>query len=142
MTGSHEAGGLSFRSQAPGHADDHLAFLAGDTLFSGDVLFQDAVGSGNPDQVRDSVMRLMEPPPDRVYRPHHETTIGREWEENPFVLVWRGTEPEGTERCGSTAEERGRSSRGRLTTTAKGKGWVRFDGGTGRIMGGSRIERI
>ena len=49
VTGSHEAGGLSFRAIAtPGHADDHLAFLAGDTLFSGDVLFKDAVGGGIP----------------------------------------------------------------------------------------------
>ena len=39
-------------------------------------------------------------PHDRRVLPGHtdETTIGREWEENPFVRVWRGAEPEGTER--------------------------------------------
>ena len=34
------------------------------------------------------------PPETRVYPGHtDETTIGREWEENPFVRVWRGAEP-------------------------------------------------
>jgi hydroxyacylglutathione hydrolase len=144
ITGSHEAGGLSFQAIAtPGHADDHLAFLVGDALFSGDVLFKDAVGGGDPDQVRDSVIRLMELPPEtRVYPGHtDETTIGREWEENPFVRVWRGAEPEGTERCRVDGRE------GVIVVWSpdydgKGKGWVRFDDGTGRIMGGSRIERI
>ena len=70
VTGSHEAGGLSFQAIAtPGHADDHLAFLVGDALFSGDVLFKDAVGGGDPDQVRDSVMRLMELPRRRASIP-------------------------------------------------------------------------
>ena len=42
----------------------------------------------------------MSMPHDRRVLPGHtdETTIGREWEENPFVRVWRGAEPEGTER--------------------------------------------
>ena len=62
VTGSHEAGGLSLRAIAtPGHADDHVAFLAGDALFSGDVLFKDAVGSRRTRPGADSVMRLMEP---------------------------------------------------------------------------------
>ena len=144
VTGSHEAGGLSFRAIAtPGHADDHLAFLAGDALFSGDVLFKDAVGGGDPDQVRDSVMRLMELPPETRVFPGHtdETTIGREWEENPFVRVWRGAEPEGTERCRVEGRE-GTIIVWSPDYDGKGKGWVRFDDGTGRIMGGSRIERI
>ena len=144
VTGPLEAGGLHVEAiPTPGHADDHLAFLAGDVLFSGDVLFKDAVGGGDPDQVRDSVMRLMELPPETRVLPGHtdETTIGREWEENPFVRVWRGAEPEGTERCRVDGRE------GTIVVWSpdydgKGKGWVRFDDGTGRIMGGSRIERI
>ena len=57
--------------------------------FSGDVLFKDAVGGGDPEQMRDSVMRLMELPHETRVLPGHtdETTIGREWEENPFVRV-------------------------------------------------------
>jgi hydroxyacylglutathione hydrolase len=144
VTGSLETGGLLFEAIAtPGHADDHLAFLAADALFAGDVLFKDAVGGGDPDQVRDSVMRLMELPPETPVYPGHtdETTIGREWEENPFVRVWRGAEPEGTERCRVDCRD------GTIVVWSpdydgKGKGWVRFDDGTGRIMGGSRIERI
>jgi hydroxyacylglutathione hydrolase len=144
VTGPLEVGNLSIDALAtPGHADDHLAFLVGDVCFSGDVLFKDAVGGGDPDQVRDSVMRLMELPREtRVYPGHtDETTIGREWEENPFLRVWRGLEPEGTDRC---------RVGGREATIAvwspdydgKGKAWVRFDDGTGRIVGASRIERL
>ena len=144
VTGPLEAGGLRVEAiPTPGHADDHLAFLVGDALFSGDVLFKDAVGGGDPDQVRDSVMRLMELPPEtRVYPGHtDETTIGREWEENPFVRVWRGAEPEGTERCRVGGRD-GTIAVWSPDYDGKGKAWVRFDDGTGRIMGGSRIERL
>ena len=43
----------------------------------------------------------MKLPPETRVLPGHtdETTIGREWEQNPFVRVWRGAEPEGTEPC-------------------------------------------
>jgi hydroxyacylglutathione hydrolase len=144
VTTSVEVGGLGVEAiPTPGHADDHVAFVVDGACFSGDVLFKDAVGGGDPDQVRDSVMRLMELPPEtRVYPGHtDETTIGREWEENPFVRVWRGLDPEGTERC---------RVRGREATIVvwspdydgKGKAWVRFDDGSGRILGGSRIERL
>jgi hydroxyacylglutathione hydrolase len=69
-----------------------------------------------------------------------ETTIGRERSENPFVRVWTGAEPEGTERV---------RVGGRDATLVvwspdydgKGKAWVRFDGGEDAIVGGSRVER-
>ena len=69
-----------------------------------------------------------------------ETTIGREWEHNPFVRVWRGSDPEGTERC---------QVNGRAATLivwspdydGKGKAWVRFDDGADAIVGGSRVVR-
>ena len=69
-----------------------------------------------------------------------ETTIGRERLENPFVRVWTGVEPEGTERV---------KVAGRDATLVvwspdydgKGKAWVRFDGGEDAIVGGSRVER-
>ena len=142
---SIEVGGLSVEAiPTPGHADDHLAFVFnGQACFSGDVLFKDAVGGGDPEQVRDSVLRLMELPHETRVLPGHtdETTIGREWEENPFVRVWRGLDPERTDRC---------RVGGREATIVvwspdydgKGKAWVRFDDGTGRILGGSRIERL
>ena len=81
------------------------------------------------------------PPETRVLPGHtDETTIGREWEENPFVRVWRGVEPEGTEPCASAARRR-RSSSGRPTTTARARRWVRFADGREAIVGGSRVER-
>ena len=144
VTGPLELGGLRIEAlPTPGHKDDHLAFVVGELCFSGDVLFKDAVGGGDPDQVRDSVMRLMELPHETRVLPGHtdETTIGREWEENPFVRVWRGVDPEGTERCRVGGRE------GTIVVWSpdydgKGKAGVRFDDGSGRILGGSRIERL
>jgi hydroxyacylglutathione hydrolase len=88
----------------PGHSPGHLAFAADDAVFTADVLFRDAVGGTRTgfDQVRSSVMDvLMQLPPETIVYPGHtvETTIGREWDENPFVRVWRGLEPEGEEAC-------------------------------------------
>ena len=48
-----------------------------------------------------------------------ETTLAREWEENPFVRAWRGVQPEGTEPCRVGGEEAGEN---RLTgSIAAGK---------------------
>jgi hydroxyacylglutathione hydrolase len=128
----------------PGHSDDMVAFVVDDeSVFTGDTLFKDAVGGGNPAQVRASVMDVFMALPDAVrVLPGHtdETTIGREREHNPFVRVWRGAEPEGTERV---------HVGGREATLivwspdydGKGKAWVRFDDGTDAIVGGSRVER-
>jgi hydroxyacylglutathione hydrolase len=81
-------------------------------------------------------------PKDRRVLPGHtdETTIGREWDENPFVRVWRGAEPEGTERVKVNGQD------ATLIVWSpdydgKGKAWVRFDEGGDAIVGGSRVER-
>ena len=100
VKGPLETGGLRVEAlPTPGHKDDHLAFVVnGEACFSGDVLFRDAVGGGDFEQIRRSVMDvLMQLPPETRVLPGHteETTIGREREENPFVRVWRGAEPEG-----------------------------------------------
>ncbi|HEY8029210.1 MAG TPA: MBL fold metallo-hydrolase [Gaiellaceae bacterium] len=129
----------------PGHSDDMVAFVVGDELvFTGDTLFKDAVGGGDPELVRSSVMDVFMALPDalRVLPGHtDETTIGREREHNPFVRVWSGAEPEGTEHV---------SVGGRGATLlvwspdydGKGKAWVRFDDDGGdAIVGGSRISR-
>src|SRR5262245_17633514 len=99
VTGALETGGLRVAAlPTPGHSDDGVSFLVDDTvLFSGDTLFRDAVGGGPADEVRRSVMDVLMPlPPEVRVLPGHteETTIGREWEENPFVRVWRGVEEE------------------------------------------------
>ena len=122
----------------------HGGFVVNDAaVFSGDTLFKDAVGGGDYEQVRAAVMDVFMPMPhDRRVLPGHtdETTIGREWEENPFVRVWRGAEPEGTEPV--TVMDRDAT----LIVWSpdydgKGKAWVRFDDGTDAIVGGSRVQR-
>jgi glyoxylase-like metal-dependent hydrolase (beta-lactamase superfamily II) len=145
VKGDLDTGGLSIRAlPTPGHKDDHLAFVVNDELcLTGDVLFKDAVGGGDFEQIRRSVMDvLMLLPPETRVLPGHtdETTIGREWEENPFVRVWRGAEPEGTEpvRVGGEAATLVVWS---PDYDGKGKAWVRFDGGRDAIVGGSRVER-
>jgi hydroxyacylglutathione hydrolase len=145
VRGSLEVGGLSIEAvPTPGHSDDMLAFVVnGETVFSGDTLFKDAVGGGNFELVRGSVMDVyMEMPHERRVLPGHtdETTIGREWEENPFVRVWRGAQPEGTE----SVRVAGRDATLIVWSPdydGKGKAWVRFDDGTDAIVGGSRVER-
>lgn len=145
VRGPLQVGDLSIDAVAtPGHSDDMLAFVVDDeAVFSGDTLFKDAVGGGNFDQVRASVMDIyMAMPHDRRVLPGHtdETTIGREWDENPFVRVWRGVEPEGTERV----RVAGRDATLIVWSPdydGKGKAWVRFDDGTDALVGGSRVER-
>jgi glyoxylase-like metal-dependent hydrolase (beta-lactamase superfamily II) len=146
VTRALEAGGLHIEAlPTPGHAEDHLAFVVnGELCFSGDILFKDAVGGGSDvPAIRSSVMDvLMKLPPETRVLPGHtdETTIGREWEENPFVRFWRGVEPGG--------EERGRVGGEDVTILVdspdydgKGKLLVRFADGREAILGGSRVER-
>jgi glyoxylase-like metal-dependent hydrolase (beta-lactamase superfamily II) len=121
-----------------------VAFLVDDeAVFSGDTLFKDAVGGGDPSAVRAAVMDVFMALPDatRVLPGHtDETTIGREREHNPFVRAWSGADPEGTERV---------SVGGRQATLlvwspdydGKGKAWVRFDDGSDAIVAGSRVRR-
>jgi hydroxyacylglutathione hydrolase len=144
-TDAAEAGGLSVEALAtPGHSDDMVAFVVnGEAVFTGDTLFKDSVGGGNFEQIQSSVMDvLMKLPPETRVLPGHtdETTIGREWEENPFVRVWRGVEPEGEEPVRVGGEE------ATLIVWSPdydggGKAWVRFTDGRDAIVGGSRVER-
>ena len=145
VTGALEVGGLAFEAVAtPGHSDDMVAFvLNGEAVFSGDTLFKDAVGGGEFAAIKHAVMDVyMEMPHDRRVLPGHtdETTIGREWVSNPFVVVWRGVKPEGTE----AVRVGGRDATLIVWSPdydGKGKAWVRFDDGTDAIVGGSRVER-
>jgi hydroxyacylglutathione hydrolase len=149
VTGPLETGGLTVEAIAtPGHSDDMVCFVISDgtgeeLVFSGDTLFKDSVGGGNFEAVKSAVMDVyMAMPHERRLLPGHtdETTIGREWDENPFVVVWRGAKPEGTDPV---------TVRGRDATLivwspdydGNGKAWVRFDDGTDAIVGGSAVER-
>ena len=145
VTGAVETGGLRIESiPTPGHSDDGVAFVVDGLCFSGDTLFRDAVGGGPADIVRDSVMeRLMTLPHETRVLPGHtiETTIGREWERNPFVRYWRGLDPEAGGRCrvgGVEAVVVVESP----DYDGKGKLLVRLDGGEERIVGASRVELL
>ena len=141
-------GGLRIEAlPTPGHSDDGVSFVFnGELCFSGDTLFKDAVGGTRDDfaGIRRSVMDvLMALPQETRVLPGHtdETTIGAEWEHNPFVRVWRGADPEGTEPCRIGGED------AILVVWSpdydgKGKAWVRFTDGRGAIVGGSRVERL
>jgi len=144
-------GGLEIEAiSTPGHSAGHLAFLVnGSDVFTADVLFKGTVGgtmapgaSGFAD-LRSSVMRLMELPPETIVHPGHRepTTIGAEWESNPFVRIWRG--------IGETAEEEvtvwGRPATLKLWAPdydGGNKAWIVFaDDGLEAIVGGSQVVR-
>jgi hydroxyacylglutathione hydrolase len=146
VKGPLEVGRLSVKAlETPGHAEGHLAYLVNDTdCFTADILFRDAVGGG-PDAgvIRRSVMDVLMtlPHETRVHPGHTEaTTIGREWEENPFVLYWRGEAP--------SIDERVRVGGQDATLVVwspdydgNGKALVRFGDGREAVVGGSRVER-
>ena len=130
---------------AEGHSEDGVSFVAGNELcFTGDTLFRDAVGGGPAQELRGSVMDvLMTLSPDVRVLPGHtdETTIAREWEENPFVRYWRGLEGEDGRPCRVHGED--------ATVVVwspdydgKGKALVRLAGGDEAIVGASRIEGL
>jgi hydroxyacylglutathione hydrolase len=146
VTRSLDTGGLHIEAlPTPGHAEDHLAFVVNDELcFSGDILFKDAVGGGSDvPAIRSSVMDvLMKLPPETRVLPGHteETTIGREWEQNPFIRYWRDVEPGGDE-PGRVAGEEVTIVVDSPDYDGKGKLLVRFADGREAILGGSRVER-
>jgi hydroxyacylglutathione hydrolase len=145
-TGGLEIEGIS----TPGHAAGHLAFLVdGSDVFTADVLFKGTVGgtmapgaSGFAD-LKASVMRLMELPPEtRVHPGHREaTTIGEEWDGNPFVRTWRGLEETGEEEV--TVWDRPATLKLWAPDYDGGnKAWIVFgDDGTEAIVGGSQVVR-
>lgn len=145
------SGGLEIEAiSTPGHATGHLAFLiGGGDVFTADVLFKGTVGgtmapgaSGFAD-LKASVMRLMElPPQTRVHPGHREpTTIGEEWESNPFVRIWRGLDEVAEEECTVW----GRPATLKLWAPdydGGNKAWIVFgDTGEEAIVGGSQVER-
>jgi glyoxylase-like metal-dependent hydrolase (beta-lactamase superfamily II) len=142
-----ETGGLTIEVlPTPGHSSDSLSFLVdGSVCFSGDVLFAGSVGGSSSSyaDLRRSIMEvLLTLPPETRLLPGHteETSVGREWQQNPFVRVWRGLDPEGEERCsvggrGARLVLWGRDYDGGF------KALVRFDDDGDQVVGGSRVER-
>lgn len=146
-----QAGGLEIEALfTPGHAAGHLAYLVdGTDVFTADVLFKGTVGgtmapgAGGFADLKASVMRLMTLPPETVVHPGHKepTTIGEEWERNPFVRIWRGLDPTGEERVTVW----GRPATLKLWAPdydGGNKAWVVFeDSGEDAIVGGSQVEK-
>jgi hydroxyacylglutathione hydrolase len=144
-------GGLEIEAiSTPGHAAGHIALLVnGGDVFTGDVLFKGTVGgtmapgaSGLAD-LKSSVLRLLELPPEtRVHPGHREpTTIAAERDGNPFVRIWRGREETGAEPCTVW----GRDATLKLWAPdydGGNKAWIVFaDSGEEAIVGGSQVER-
>lgn len=146
-----DAGGIGIEAlHTPGHAAGHLTYLVeGRDAFTADVLFKGTVGgtmapgaSGFAD-LKASVLRLLELPPETRVHPGHRdpTTIGAERESNPFVRVWRGLEEPGAE----PVTVWGRAATLKLWAPdydGGNKAWVVFeDSGEDAIVGGSQVER-
>jgi glyoxylase-like metal-dependent hydrolase (beta-lactamase superfamily II) len=146
-----DAGPLRIKALfTPGHAAGHLAYLVdGTDLFTADVLFKGTVGgtmapgASGFDDLRSSVMGLMELPPETVVHPGHRepTTIGDEFADNPFVRIWRGIDATGEEEVTVW----GRPATLKLWAPdydGGNKAWITFnDSGEEAIVGGSQVER-
>jgi hydroxyacylglutathione hydrolase len=161
-TPGHTAGMLSFlvgdRSEASaprssgrragspvpgGFTGAEAAVFTGDTLFKNSVGGVRAPGHTSYSDLRDSIMgTLMELPSDTVIYPGHAdpTSVGREWESNAFIRVWRGLDGQGSEPCialgaPATLVLLGEDYDGGT------KAWVRWEDGSDDIVPGSRVER-
>jgi hydroxyacylglutathione hydrolase len=148
-------GALTVRAlHTPGHTGGMLSLLVteGDTpgvVFTGDTLFKDSVGGVKAPghttyaDLRDSIMgTLMELPPATVIQPGHadETTVAREWEQNAFIRVWRGLDPEGSETCTALGEPATLILLG-ADYDGGTKAWIRWPDGADDIVPGSKVER-
>ena len=132
----------------PGHTGGMLSLLVRDKVFTGDTLFKDSVGGVRApghttyEDLRASIMgRLMKLPPETDILPGHTdaTTVGREWEHNPFIRVWRGLDPEGSEPCTAMGEP---ATLILLAPDYDGgkKAWVRWPDGSDDIVPGSQVQ--
>jgi hydroxyacylglutathione hydrolase len=144
------AGGLDVQTiHIPGHTAGMLGLLVDGNVFTGDTLFKNSVGgvrapgSTSYADLKSSVMdTLMALPPETVIQPGHTdaTTVADEFENNGFIRLWRGLDPEGDEQVRALGEP--------ATLILLGddydgghKAWVRWPDGRDDIVPGSRIER-
>ncbi len=145
-----DAGGDGAPARAPRSAVPGGLAGAGLVVFTGDTLFKDSVGGVKAPghttytDLRDSIMgTLMELPGDTVIYPGHsgETSVSREWEENAFVRVWRGLDPQGSQPCIALGQP---ATLVLLGADYDGgtKAWVRWEDGSDDIVPGSKVERV
>ena len=157
-TPGHTAGMLSFlvaaspsATPSPRHGSGpgpggfqggEAVVFTGDTLFKGSVGGVRAPGHTTYTDLRDSIMgTLMELPAETIVYPGHTdaTSVGREWEQNAFIRVWRGLDPEGAEPCTALGEPATLVLLGDDYDGGK-KAWVRWPDGKDDIVPGSRVE--
>ena len=92
--------------------------------------------------------KLMELPPETRVHPGHTvpTTIATEWEENPFIRIWRGLDEESAEPVTigpADADEREDATLVLWAPDYDGgnKAWIRSPSGDDAIVGGSQVKR-
>ena len=147
------AGNLHIRAlHTPGHTLGMLAYVVNDErVFTGDTLFRHTVGGTRApghttfEEIQHSIMEvLMKLPREMAVHPGHTdpTSIGEEWERNPFITMWRGLAREGEQRCTAFGQP------ATLLLQAQDydggtKCWVRFDEGSKLdIVPGSQVAVV
>ncbi|HEY2159937.1 MAG TPA: MBL fold metallo-hydrolase [Solirubrobacteraceae bacterium] len=146
-----QSGALEIEPLAtPGHTAGMLSLLLGGTdVFTGDTLFKSSVGGVRApghttyadlrSSIMDTLLKL--PPQTRIHPGHTDpTTVADELEQNPFVRIWRGADPEGDEACTALGEP------ATLILMAPdydggNKAWVRWGDGSDDIVPGSQVQR-
>jgi hydroxyacylglutathione hydrolase len=134
----------------PGHTAGMLSLLTNRTdVFTGDTLFKGSVGGVRAPghttygDLKQSIMEtlLQLPPATRIHPGHTDpTTVADELEHNPFVRIWRGLDPEGSEPCTALGQP---ATLILLAEDYDGghKAWVRWGDGSDDIVPGSQVER-
>lgn len=148
------SGALTVRTlHIPGHTRGQAAFEVREKgeparIFTGDTLFKGSVGGtrapGHTDfaDLRRSILDvLMALPHETPVHPGHmhESTIGREWEENPFIRAWRGVDPVEPVPC----TVRGAPATLLLRARDYDEGtkcWIRHEDGTEDVVPGSIVR--
>jgi hydroxyacylglutathione hydrolase len=145
-----ECGALTIEPlHTPGHTAGMLSLLIdGNDVFTGDTLFKGSVGGVRApghttyadlkSSIMDKLLKL--PPETRIHPGHTEpTTVADELQNNKFVRIWRGLDPEGTEPCTAMGEP--------ATLILLGddydgghKAWVRWPDGSDDIVPGSQVS--
>jgi len=135
----------------PGHTSGMLSLLINGTdVFTGDTLFKGSVGGVRApghttyadlkSSIMDTLLKL--PPETRIHPGHTDpTTVADELENNRFVRIWRGLDPEGSEPCTALGEPATLILLGQDYDGGH-KAWVRWPDGSDDIVPGSRVEAI
>ena len=144
-------GDLHIRAlHTPGHTLGMLAYLVNDErVFTGDTLFRRTVGGTRApghtsfEDLQHSIMDvLMKLPTETAIHPGHTdpTSVAEEWEENPFVRLWRGVDTVTEQRCTAFGEPAALLLRAR-DYDGGFKCWVRFDEGNKLdLVPGSQVK--